>query len=105
MIYQNKSQVRNIARVLVAYQQMMQVLHVKLNPTLSWQKQHLTRRTVHQQKAHICKEAISEVPHYENHFMVPKWEPWQSKSETFVKFRNVVLEKNGEDQFDRSCKK
>jgi hypothetical protein len=28
-----------------------------------------------------------------------------SKSETPGKFRNVVLEKDGEDQLDRSCEK
>jgi len=52
-----------------------------------------------------CKEEASKVPHYARHCMVLKRETWQSKSETFGKYRKVVLEKNGEDQLDRSCKK
>jgi hypothetical protein len=33
------------------------------------------------------------------------WTLWEKTSETAGKFSNVVLEKDGEDQLDRSCEK
>jgi hypothetical protein len=36
---------------------------------------------------------------------VGKWDTSKSRPEIPGKFRNVVLEKDGEDQLDRSCEK
>jgi len=52
------------------------------------------------------KEENSKVPQLE-HSVVRCWNlaPSESRSEVPGKFRNVVLEKDGEDHLDRSCEK
>jgi hypothetical protein len=59
-----------------------------------------------QQTGLKCKKETSEVLHLEHSFI---WcwnmDSSQSRSEVSGKFWNVVLEKNGEYQLDRSCKK
>jgi len=82
----------------------MQDVHVKLKPRLPQQEQHSTSSSFHQQIELTFKEEISEKLHVGHNFM---WcwnlDTSESWSEIPVKFWNVVLEKDGEDQLDRSC--
>jgi hypothetical protein len=53
-----------------------------------------------------AEEEASEVLHLECSFIwCWNWDASGSRSETLGKFWNVVLEKDGEDQLDRSCEK
>ena len=85
----------------------MQDTHVKLNPGLAWQKQHSTEeRYFHQQSGLIFKQETRKVLYLEQNF-VWFWnvDISESRSEIPGKFWSVVLEKDGEDQSDRSCEK
>jgi hypothetical protein len=73
----------------------------------------LTRRIVqqeetslHQQTGLKCKELTSNVLHLEHSIL---WccnvDTSESRSEMHGMFWNVVLERDGEDQLDRSCEK
>jgi hypothetical protein len=87
---------------------MIQDVHVKWNPELPWQKQHSTPRKpfFNQQIWLKFEEETSKVLHLEHRF-VWCWnvDIWESGSEVSGKFWDLVLEKNGEDQLDRSCEK
>jgi len=55
---------------LVASQQVMQYVHVKLNLGLPWKKQRSTKKgSFHQQIGNKCEETSSERLHLENIFV------------------------------------
>ena len=83
----------------------MLVIQAKLNPGLTWQKQHLTRRAFHQQKQVEVKfkEKKELVQGYIWSTALCTAEPLHFGKETrnICEFGNVVLEK--EDQPGRWC--
>ena len=84
----------------------MQDVNMKLNPELPWHKNLSTRSNIFQQKIGlIFKEETSKLLHIEHRF-VWCWllDTSGSRSKT-LKFWNVVLEKDGENNFDRLCGK
>jgi len=85
----------------------MEDVLVKLNVGLLWLKLHSTRRGLVLLAHWIWfEEEASELLHLE-HSCIWCWDldDWCSRSETPGKFWNVVLEKDGKDQLDRSCEK
>ena len=80
---------------------------MKLSVELIWLKLHSTRRGLFL-LAHWTgtEEETSEVLHLEHSFVwCSNLDASGSKSETSGKFGNVVLEKDGKYQLDRSCEK
>ena len=80
---------------------------MKLNPGLSWQSCILQEEeSFYQQIGLKFEEETSEVLRLE-YSSVWCWnlDARSNRSETSGKFCYVVLEKNGEDQLDRSCEK
>jgi len=72
---------------------MMQDVHVKLNAGLPWKKAFNKK-----------KEETSKLLHLERSFVwCWKLDTSESRSEIPGKLLNVVLEKDREDQLDRSC--
>jgi hypothetical protein len=80
---------------------------VKLNPGLAWQKQHSTEECYfHQQSGLTFKEESRKMLHLEQNFVLFRnLDTSESRSELPGKFWSVLLEKDGEDQSDRSCEK
>ena len=83
----------------------MQDVHTKLNPGLSWQKRHSTRKWFFTPENWIkFKAEINGVLHLVHSFeQYWKFDTSERRSEIPGQFLNVVLEKDGEDQLDRSC--
>jgi hypothetical protein len=74
----------------------MQDVHVKLNAELPWEKKVFNKK----------KEQTNKLPHLERGLVwCWKLETSESRSELPRKLLNVVLEKDGKDQLDRSCEK
>jgi hypothetical protein len=56
--------------ILVAWYQLMQDGHVKLNPELAWKKQHSTEESCfHQQSGLTFKQETIQVLHLEQNFV------------------------------------
>jgi len=85
----------------------MEVVLVKLNPWLPWQKPHLRRRRIILQQIGLKFEQETIQMLRLEHGCVWCWnlDAPGNRTDTPGKFQNVVLEKDGEDQFDRSCEK
>jgi len=75
-------------------------LHVKLNLSLPWQKQHSREEgSLRQQIGHKFKEETSKVLHLAHSFVwCWKFDTSESISEIPRRFWNVVLQKDGEDR-------
>jgi hypothetical protein len=85
----------------------MQGVHVKLIQDCHGKRSiQQEEDSFHQQIGLKFKEETSKVLHLE-HCFVWCWnvDTSESRSEVSGEFWNVVLEKNGEDQLDRSCEK
>jgi len=84
---------------------MMQDVHVKVTPGLPRHKRHSTRRIISSPYSALkFKEETSKVLHLGN--SLGRWwllDPSENRSEIPGKFWNVVLEKDGEGQLDRTC--
>ena len=84
---------------------MVQDVH-EIKSSIAMAKAAFNKRTFHQQIGLKYKEETSKVLHLE-HSTVWCWnlDTLESRWEKVRKFWIVVLEKDGEDQLDRSCEK
>ena len=80
---------------------------MEVNSVTLWQKQHSARKkTIHQQIGFQFMEETSKMLHLERSVLwCWKLNISKSRSEISCKVWNVVLEKDGWDQVDRSCEK
>jgi hypothetical protein len=86
-------------------EKLMQDFHGILNPVFSWQKQQQEYH-FHQQTGKKFEEETSKLLHLENNFVwYWKLDTSEIRSEISERFCNVVLEKDKENQLNRSCKK
>jgi len=88
----------NSSAIGVAWEQMVQVGHMKLNPEMAWQNQHSARRGFFSPTDWTSKAETSKVLHLEQSF-VQCWNLDTSERRSYMSgtFSVVMLEKHGED--------